>query len=313
VAEAENGFAAFDGFERERGELEHLGHERGVGRAAEEQDLGGGAALAEGEEVGDDTALRLVTGGGGVLSAGVAEVHDGALEAERLAREADGGAELHHGLVVVAGRVGAFLALGGLGNEGLGGAGEARAGGGGTVFGEAEDTEEDALDVAVEDGDGFAEGDGGDGGCGVLADAGEGAEVVGGARELAVELALDELGGAVEEMRAAVVAEAGPEGEDVFLFGFGEGFEGGEAAEELGVALDDGGDARLLEHDLGEPGGVGIADAAPGEIARVLAIPGEELAAEEIGVEGERGRGGAGGLGRRLGGACASRARGDGF
>ncbi len=309
MAEAEDGLAAFDGFERERWELEHLGHECGVGWAAEEQDLGGGAAFAEGEKVGDDAALRLVAGGGGVLAAGAAEIHDGALEAEGLAREAEGGAELHHGLVVVAGRVGAFFAFGGRRDEGLGGAGEAGAGLGGAVFGEAEDAEEDALDVAVEDGDGFAEGDGGDGGCGVLADAGERAEVVGSARELAMELALNELRGAVEEMRAAVVAEAGPEREHVFLFGFGESFEGWEAAEELGVALDDSGDARLLEHDLREPGGVGVADAAPGEVASVLVVPGEELAAEELGLEGERGCGGARGLGG-LRGACARRADG---
>jgi hypothetical protein len=302
VAEAEDGLAAFDGFERKGRELEHAGHEGGVGGAAEEQDLGGGAALAEGEEVGGDAALGLVAGGGGVLAAGAAEAEDGALEAEGLAGEADGGAELHHGLVVVAGRIGAFFAFGGRRDEGLGGAGEAAAGFRGAVFGEAEDAKEDALDVAVEHGDGFAEGDGGDGGCGVLADAGEGAEAVGGARELAVELALNELRGAVEEMGAAVVAEAGPEGEHVVFFGLGEGFEGGKAAQELGVALDDGGDARLLEHDLGEPGGVGVADAAPGELAGVEAIPGEELGAEELGLEGERGRRGA--LRQRLGGGA---------
>jgi hypothetical protein len=292
MAEAEDGLAAFDGFERERRELEHFGHERGVRGTAEEQDFGGGAALAKGEEVGDDAALGFVAGGGRVLAAGAAEVHDGALEAEGLAREADGGAELHHGLVVVAGRVGALLAFGGLGDEGLRGAGEAGAGLGGAVFGLAEDAEEDALD----------------GGCGVLADAGEGAEAVGGAREFALELALNELRGAVEEMRSAVVAEAGPEGEHIFFFGFGEGLEGWEAAEELGVALDDGGDASLLEHDFGEPGGVGAADAAPGEVAGVLAVPGEELAVEELWVEGERGCGGARGLGKRLRGACARRA-----
>src|SRR6201996_3303243 len=255
-----------------------------------------------------DARLRLVALGGGVLAAGAAEVHDGALEAEGLAGEADGGAELHHGLIVVAGRVGALFALGGRRDEDLCDEGEARAGFGGAVFGLAEDAEEDALDVAVDDSDGFAEGDGGDGGCGVLADAGEGAETEGGARELAGELALNELRGAMEEMRAAVVAEAGPEGEDVFLFGFGEGFEGWEAAQELGVAVDDGGDARLLQHDLGEPGGVGVADAAPGEIAGVLAIPGEELAVKELGVEGQRGRRGARRLRERLGGAHPGRA-----
>jgi hypothetical protein len=172
VAEADDGLAAFDGFERERRELEHAGHEGSVGGSAEEQDLGGGAAFAEGEEMGDDAALRLIAGGGGVLAAGAAEVHHGALEAEGLARKADGGAELHHGLVVVAGRVGAFLAFAGLGNEGLCGAGETGAGLGGAVFREAEDTKEDALDVTVEDGDGFTEGDAGDGGRGVLANAG---------------------------------------------------------------------------------------------------------------------------------------------
>src|SRR6202044_460204 len=56
------------------------------------------------------------------------------------------------------------------------------------------------------------------------------------------------------------------------------------------------------------PGGVGVANAAPGEVAGVLVIPGEELAAEELGVEGERGRRGARRLRKRLAGASAGRA-----
>ena len=44
--------------------------------------------------------------------------------------------------------------------------------------------------------------------------------------------------------------------------------------------IEDGGDAGLLQHDFGDPDGVGIAGATPGEIAFVEVEPGEEVGAE---------------------------------
>ncbi len=132
---------------------------------------------------------------------------------------------------------------------------------GGTEAGESLD---DALDVAVDDGDGLVVGDGGDGGGGVEADAGEGAELGGGGWEGAGVVADDELGGGVKHSGAAVVAEAAPEGEDGGLGRGGEGVDGGESGEEGAVFVEDGGDAGLLEHDFRDPDGVGVAGGAPG-------------------------------------------------
>jgi hypothetical protein len=160
-------------------------------------------------------------------------------------------------------------------------------GGGGRA--DAGEALEDALDVAVDDGDGFIVSDGGDGGGGVEADAGEGAELGGGGGDVAGEFADDVLGGGVEEAGAAVVAEAAPEGEDL---GFGcgcESMDGGEGGEEVEVFGEDGGDAGLLEHDLRDPDGVGVAGVAPGEVAPIGTEPGEQCVAQvgELGRSGE--------------------------
>ena len=87
---------------------------------------------------------------------------------------------------------------------------------------------------------------------------------------------------AVEISRAAVVAEAGPEFEHFILWCTGEGFDARKSAEESLVVRSDGGDARLLQHNLRYPDAIGIAARAPGEIALVLAEPGEEAALEDF-------------------------------
>ena len=46
------------------------------------------------------------------------------------------------------------------------------------------------------------------------------------------------------------------------------------------IVLDHGSDARLLQHDLRQPDAVGIARAAPGQIAGVRVIPGKKNGAE---------------------------------
>ena len=97
-------------------------------------------------------------------------------------------------------------------------------------------------------------------------------------------LADKELCGFVEHAGSAVVAEAGPGGKHLGFGGEGKGEHCGEAAEEGLVVVDNGGYASLLEHDLGEPGAVGVADVAPGEFTGVAFVPGNELAPECDGV-----------------------------
>ncbi len=118
----------------------------------------------------------------------------------------------------------------------------------------AGEAEKDALDIAIDHGDTLAEGDAGDGGAGVLADARKGTEFDGGVGERASALLDDELRRLVEHSGAAVVAEAGPGGEHLFFGGERKGDDGGKPAQKVVVVLDDGGDAGLLQHDFGDPG-----------------------------------------------------------
>ena len=55
---------------------------------------------------------------------------------------------------------------------------------------------------------------------------------------------------------------------------------GGETAEPPNIVRDHGRGLGLLEHDLSDQDGVGVAGAAPGESAAVMAIPGEKGSAE---------------------------------
>lgn len=180
--------------------------------------------------------------------------------------ETDGGSEFHEGLVE-----------GGAGRAEGGGAGPTRwcewlegdgfvsgclldqlggerpCGGGWGGEWAAGEPAEDAGDVAVDDGGGEVEGGTGDGAGGVAADAGEGEDVFVTIREPAVVMFEDELCGPVEVFEAAVVAEAGPEFPELVPAGAGEGGDVGEGLDPVLPVGDDGVDAGLLEHDLGDP------------------------------------------------------------
>lgn len=75
---------------------------------------------------------------------------------------------------------------------------------------------------------------------------------------------------------AGVVAEAFPKFVDFVGTGFREGFDGGQFAHPAFPVRDHGFDLGLLQHDFGNPNGVGIAGAAPGEVAGVAGEPGKE-------------------------------------
>ena len=75
---------------------------------------------------------------------------------------------------------------------------------------------------------------------------------------------------------ARVVAEVLPGLEDVVLAGPCEGLHIGEALEKPLVVGDDGVDPGLLEHDLGNPGSVGIDRLAPGQVPLVCPVPVEQ-------------------------------------
>ena len=69
--------------------------------------------------------------------------------------------------------------------------------------------------------------------------------------------------------------------ENIRFRGGGESGETAETAKPFMIVRDDGGDLGLLEHELRDEDRVGIGGSAPGEIAGVFAIPGDERAPEE--------------------------------
>ncbi len=246
-------------------------------------DDGKGFGLEDGGGAVDD---REGFGVGVGAEAGAADAAQGAFGAAGFAGEADEGAEFHQRLVMSAGTCG--------GNQ-RAGAGphvlveESGAGGCGVV----KDAGEDALDIAIDEGFGKVKGDGCDGPGDVGADSGEGAEDSGVGGEAAVVVGGDGDGELVEVAGAAVVAEALPGFEDIQFGGAGKVGPVGEPLHPALVVGDDGGDAGLLEHELGDENGVGRAGAPPWEVALVLMVPARQGVVEcaaEFGVDLRRGR-----------------------
>ena len=87
------------------------------------------------------------------------------------------------------------------------------------------------------------------------------------ARKCAAVSRDDLLRGAMQVARAAVVAEPGPVSQHRVQPRARQMPHGRESREKATVVGNHGGDARLLQHDFGDPDGVRIARAAPFEIA----------------------------------------------
>jgi hypothetical protein len=142
---------------------------------------------------------------------------------------------------------------------------------------------DDALGVAIHRGDRLTEGDRGDrGGC-VGADAGERAELRGSLWKTSAVLTRDRLRRAVEIAGAGIVAKTGPYAVDFIQIRSGEALHIGPALKECAVVRRNRGDGRLLEHDLGEPDAIRVgglaALGAPGQIAAMGVVPCEQKAA----------------------------------
>jgi len=188
--------------------------------------------------------------------------------AERGAREADEGAQLHQRLVVLRG---APAVQEGLGRPGDGGAGGARP----AIAWNRLHPREDPRDVAVDDGDRGAEGERRDGRGRVRTDAGERAELLDCARYAPSALG-HEARGAVEVARPGVVAEAAPGREELPLAGGSERLDRREALEEGLETRRPHGDGRLLEDRLGKPDRPRVARPAKRQVAAVLPEPAPE-------------------------------------
>jgi len=197
-----------------------------------------------------------------------AKFRDGAQKALRRARGAECSTKFHHGLIPVA--------RGARREKCAGGSLKPRPTPTGTqVAADGGEAGEDAGNVAVKDGEFFAIGDAENCGGGISSNAGQGESIFEVVRESRIVTGNDLPRGFLEVAGAGVVAESGPEAENLLLGGFGEGADIRETREEFFVVGDDGVDAGLLEHDFGEPDAVRVAGAAPGKIAVGAGEPGE--------------------------------------
>src|SRR5499425_2145242 len=202
-----------------------------------------------------------------------AEGLHGAAAAPWLPRRTPGGAEVHEGLIVVIGAARGHERFREVPDD----------------FVPAqplepawpeEDAAEDPSHVGIHEGGVPAVGEGENGPRRVASDprhAQERGAVVGEpARVACHRLARD----AVQAAGAAVVAEGTPRLRHLSRAGLRELREGGIAREELVILGDDAIHLRLLQHDLRDEHAIGLARAAPREIASVASVPGEEAAVE---------------------------------
>ena len=164
---------------------------------------------------------------------------------------ADGGAEVEQGLCEIAG-AGACLRVV---HPALRERVEAAFGGGEGRF-DGEDAGGHAFHVAVGGDDGAVEGDRGDGGGGVGADAGNVPQPLHRVGEAAARQ--HRLRAGVQVAGAGIVAEAGPFLGDVLPRGIRQRRHVREAAQEALVAWAHRRNGRLLQHDLGQPDAVRI-------------------------------------------------------
>ena len=210
-------------------------------------------------------------GGGLVLAAGEAIGGDGALQAKRIARRANRCAQFHDGLVEISGPAGSTSARPALRS----GAGAERHAGAAAAF-QPSMRQSTRSTLPSTTATAFTVSDAGDGRGRVCADAGQRPQLLGVVGQVALCCEGHELRRLVQHARAAIVAEAAPQSQDLLLSRFGQRNKLGKRSQERLVALDHDRNPSLLEHDFRDPDGAGIGRATPGQIALVQFIPGQQ-------------------------------------
>ena len=132
---------------------------------------------------------------------------------------------------------------------------------------------QNASGVGFDDGDRLIEGKAGNGVRAVFADAGELLHLVGCPRELSTVSIHNDSRCGVKISRASVIAKTLPRAQHLVFGSPCKRGEIGKRTEPLVIIRYDGGDLRLLEHELGDKYCVRIVGPAPGEMAAVTAIP----------------------------------------
>ena len=101
-------------------------------------------------------------------------------------------------------------------------------------------------------------------------------------RKSGAVLSVHDFSGCMKIAGPRVVAETLPRVEDVTFRSPSQRAKIREPAEPLIIIRDNGGNLGLLEHELGDENGVGIARVTPGKIPAVLAIPAAQRTDELI-------------------------------
>ena len=101
--------------------------------------------------------------------------------------------------------------------------------------------------------------------------------------EVAVHLVHDNPRRPVQHARAPVVAKAAPVGQDLVFRCCGQVLKGGKAPQEAVVMVEHGRHPRLLQHDFGNPDGVRIVRTPPGQVAGVFDEPAQQSPAKLAG------------------------------
>ena len=204
-----------------------------------------------------------------VLALGLAVPGHRAYQALRIARQAEGCAQLHQCLVEISWPVwvhqfvGQFLDL----------AANQRAAARAAACLPAFHPAQHPLHIAVHHGHWLAVGDAGDGRGRVSANARQQTQIFRRGGNVALVAAGHTLRRFMQHPRPPVVAQPAPRGQHLLLVGERQRIEGGKPGHERLVALHHHRHAGLLQHDLGDPDGVGVAAAPPRQVAPAAVIP----------------------------------------
>ena len=143
-----------------------------------------------------------------------------------------------------------------------------------------EEAGKQASDVGFHDGDGFIERESGESVCGIAANTRKILDIDQSARKAAAMFFHHGDSRGAEITGAGVIAETLPGVQNVMFGSNCQSGEIGEALQPLFIIRDDGSDLRLLKHELRDEDGVRVVGVAPGKIAAVLTVPGEERTPE---------------------------------
>ena len=92
-------------------------------------------------------------------------------------------------------------------------------------------------------------------------------------------LGMQDTGSPVQIASSTVVTKSFPEAENLLLVGLGQGGNIGKGMQKTLEEWNDGRDLCLLQHDLADPNGIGIARPPPGQIAGMASKPRQQTAA----------------------------------